>query len=111
MIRIAIAGLITFASINSAQAQTAPSPDALFERGKALVKENCTQCHAIEAKGKSSHAEAPPFRELLKRYPIDALEEGFADRIYSTHPDMPVFKVNPEQLDTILYYIASIQAD
>lgn len=108
---VATAALLALSPPNIVAAQTKPSPDQLFERGEALVSQNCARCHAIETIGKSTHAEAPPFRELLERYPIDALEEGFVDEIYSMHPDMPVFKVTSEQLRAILYYIASIQDD
>jgi len=108
---LTIATLVALLPSRAAEAQTFFTSEQLFQRGKALVDHNCARCHATEAKGESTHAEAPPFRELLKRYPIDALEEGFIDRIYSNHPDMPVFKVDREQLDAILHYIASIQSD
>jgi len=108
---VAIVFTITYLAPHRANAQTNPAPDPLLDRGTALVRHNCGRCHAIETSGDSPHSEAPPFRDLLKRYPIDALEEGFIDRIYSEHPDMPVFKVTPEQLDAILYYIEVIQSD
>jgi hypothetical protein len=57
----------------------------------------------------SRHAEAPPFRTLWERYPIDALEESFAVGIATGHPDMPEFTATPEQLAAILDYIASLQ--
>jgi len=109
--RILLLLVIHLTTFNAAIAQTTAAPDQVLERGKALVEHNCSQCHSIGAKGKSPHSEAPPFRELLKRYPINALEDGFVDTIYSNHPDMPVFKVKPDQLDAILYYIATIQRD
>lgn len=108
---LTIAGLIISISPNISAAQTEPTINHTLELGRKLVVENCARCHATEAEGKSAHAEAPMFRTLLKRYPIDALEEGFVDEIYSMHPDMPVFKVTQEQLDAILYYIESIQVD
>ncbi len=94
-----------------AAAQTTSTSDPLFDRGMALVSHNCGRCHAVKGDGASSHRQAPPFRNLLQRYPIDALEESFIDEIYSQHPDMPVFEVTPEQLDAILYYILVIQSD
>ena len=42
-------------------------------RGKALVTENCSRCHAIGKDGDSPHPEAPAFRTLASRYPIDSL--------------------------------------
>lgn len=106
-----VAFVISFMWVPLAAAQEKRPPDPLFDRGKALVSHNCGRCHAVESSGESPHSEAPPFRDLLQRYPIDALEESFMDEIYSQHPDMPVFKVTPDQLDAILYFIAVIQKD
>lgn len=77
--------------------------------GRRLVVDNCSQCHAVTLNDESNHAEAPPFRELSKYYPIEALEEAFAEGIESGHPDMPVFEVDIIQLQDIVAYIASIQ--
>ena len=77
--------------------------------GKGLVETNCAQCHGVSLKDKSKHEKAPVFRSLAKRYPIEALEEAFAEGIYSGHPDMPVFEATPEQVGAIVAYINSIQ--
>ena len=77
--------------------------------GKGLVETNCAQCHGVSLKDKSKHDKAPVFRSLAKRYPIEALEEAFAEGIYSGHPDMPVFTATPEQVSAIVAYISSIQ--
>lgn len=78
------------------------------ERGKALVELNCARCHAVGRTGESSHPSAPPFRTLSQRYPIDALEEAFAEGISTGHPDMPEFRATPEQINAILAYIDSL---
>ncbi len=77
--------------------------------GRRLVEANCASCHAIGLDDESAHREAPPFRNLSMFYPIDALEEAFAEGIETGHPDMPVFKVDITQLQDILAYIESIQ--
>lgn len=77
--------------------------------GKRLVEANCAKCHASEPGTKSAHADAPAFRGLFKRYPIDALEEAFADGIYTGHPDMPVFKMTNLQLNDVLAYLEQLQ--
>ena len=77
--------------------------------GRRLVTENCSSCHAVTLTDESAHPEAPPFRLISKRLPIEALEEAFAEGIESGHPDMPVFDVDIIQLQDIISYIASIQ--
>jgi len=77
--------------------------------GKRLVTQNCSPCHAIGFDDASPHREAPPFRDLSMFYPIEALEEAFAEGIESGHPDMPVFEVDILDLQDILAYIESIQ--
>ena len=80
------------------------------EDGKALVELNCSGCHAVGARDASPHEEAPEFRKLLQRYPIDALEEAFDSGLISSgHPDMPDFVARPDQVDAILDYFLSIQ--
>ncbi len=88
-------------------ADVAKADDAVT-RGKALVAQNCSGCHAIGPVGKSSHPQAPPFRTLSERYPIDALEETFIGSIDTGHPGMPVFDASQQQIDDIIAYIASV---
>jgi mono/diheme cytochrome c family protein len=78
-------------------------------RGKRLVEKNCSRCHAIGLDDESRFPAAPPFRNLSIYYPIDALEEAFAERIEAGHPSMPIFEVTVGQLDDILAYIATLQ--
>jgi mono/diheme cytochrome c family protein len=78
------------------------------ERGRALVVENCSGCHAIGAEGESPHPQAPPFRTLSERFPVDALKETFVTSIDTGHPGMPVFDASRQQIDDIVAYIASV---
>ena len=77
--------------------------------GRRLVIENCASCHSVTLTDESRHPDAPPFRLISKRLPIEALEEAFAEGIESGHPDMPVFETDIIQLQDIISYIASIQ--
>lgn len=86
------------------------SADPVVERGRGIAEMNCAGCHAISEADKSPHEEAPPFRELAQRYPLDALEEAFVEGIYTGHPDMPEFVASPEQIKALLAYMATIQA-
>ena len=87
----------------------AQGEDPAIAYGKALVEANCAVCHGIAAADESHHPDAPPFRELWERYPIDALEESFVEGIVVGHPDMPQFTATPEQIGAILDYIASLE--
>jgi cytochrome c len=78
-------------------------------KGEALVKENCARCHAIGKEGDSPHPDAPPFRTLSSKYPVEDLAESLAEGIVSGHPDMPIFAFSPTDVAAIIDYLNSIQ--
>jgi mono/diheme cytochrome c family protein len=82
--------------------------DSAASDGKALLEANCSRCHAIEAKGDSPLPQAPPMRDVYLKYPIDQLEEGFAEGMGSRHRDMPQIQFSPDQVAAILNYLGSI---
>ncbi len=82
--------------------------DTTASNGKAILEKNCGRCHAIEAKGKSPLPQAPPLREVYLKYPIDQLEEGFAEGMGSRHRDMPQIQFSDDQVAAILNYLGSI---
>lgn len=106
MIKTLIASFVVLSFIAFSNAA---HTDELIDYGKKIVETNCSSCHAIGADDNSAHQDAPAFRTLSKRYPIDALAEAFAEGIYAGHPDMPEFEASPEQIDAILAYLNSIQ--
>jgi cytochrome c len=82
---------------------------AAEKRGEALVSRYCSMCHATGRTGTSTHAEAPAFRTLGRKYPIASLEEALGEGIISGHPDMPEFKFPPGDVGAIVAYLTSIQ--
>ena len=74
-----------------------------------VCETNCSQCHAIGRVGESPIPEAPPFRTLHTRYPIEDLAEAFAEGITTGHPSMPQFQLDPAQINDLLAYLNSIQ--
>jgi hypothetical protein len=48
-------------------------------------------------------------RTLSQRYPVDQLEEAFAEGVLTGHPAMPEFRFSPTEVDALLAYIQSIQ--
>ena len=79
------------------------------QRGFTFAQTNCSQCHAIGRVGESPVPEAPPFRTLHTRYPIEDLAEAFAEGITTGHPSMPQFQLDPAQINDLIAYLNSIQ--
>lgn len=85
------------------------APDAkLVTQGQALLDKNCSRCHAIGATGDSSHAQAPPFRVVARKYPPASLAEALAEGIVSGHPDMPEFTFEPSEIEAIIAYLETL---
>jgi mono/diheme cytochrome c family protein len=81
----------------------------LEDKGEVLLKENCSRCHAVGKDGESPHKDAPPFRTLSKKYPVEDLAESLAEGIVSGHPEMPIFVFNAHDVEAIIQYLDSIQ--
>ena len=75
----------------------------------SLLTRNCARCHAIGRAGNSPRPDAPAFRTLGQRYPIEALEEALGEGIMSGHPDMPEFEFDADQVGAIIAFLESIQ--
>jgi cytochrome c len=101
--------LFSMLALISAGAALAQDKRALEGRGERLVTANCSRCHAVGRAGNSTHPEAPPFRTLGQRYPIEVLAEALAEGLSSGHPDMPEFRFEIDDVDAILAYLESIQ--
>jgi|CXWL01.1.fsa_nt_gi mono/diheme cytochrome c family protein len=91
------------------RSETALSATARPAEGQRLAEIHCARCHAIGAAGESRHPMAPPFRTLSRNYPVNALEEAFAEGILVGHRDMPEFLLEPSQIDDLVAYLNSIQ--
>jgi cytochrome c len=77
--------------------------------GLSLVTEKCGPCHAVGLNGSSPHPQAPPFRDVAKRYAPMLLTEALAEGITTGHPDMPEFVFLPPQIDDIIIYLESLR--
>ena len=78
-------------------------------RGQGLLQDNCGRCHAVGATDDSPRKDAPAFRTLGQRYPIESLEEALAEGMMSGHPDMPEFSFDADDVGAIIDYLKSIQ--
>lgn len=101
---------LPFAAIALVFSQCAPSGAASAgDMGRVLLEVNCARCHAIGRSGESPHPQAPPFRELSRRYPVSDLDEALVEGLSSGHRDMPEFVFTPEQASAIIQYLQGIQ--
>jgi len=80
-----------------------------IQRGRTFVETNCAMCHAVGRVGESPLSEAPAFRTLARRYPLEDLAEAFAEGIITGHPSMPEFQLDAAQINDVLAYLESIQ--
>ena len=106
---LAVAALLGATLTSAAISAALAAEKDLSDKGEVIVRENCSRCHAVGVEGASPNAEAPPFRTLSSKYPIENLAESLAEGIVSGHPEMPIFVFGPHDVDAILAYLESIQ--
>ncbi len=100
MIRLALAlGLVS----------AGPALADPIAEGARFAEENCARCHAVGTSDESPLPEAPAFRTLSQRYPVEQLAEALAEGIVTAHPDMPEFQLEPAQIEAFLAYLESVQ--
>lgn len=83
--------------------------DSAAQRGFTFAKANCAMCHAIGPVGDSPLPIAPQFRTLHESYPVETLEEAFAEGIVSGHPTMPQFRLDIAQITDLIAYLKSLE--
>lgn len=109
---VTVAGALLLLAAALARPQPAAAqPVSPVARGEALAQRLCASCHSIKPQGTSQHAQAPPFRELPKRYPVTHLAEALAEGIVVAHKDMPQFTLDPPEIDALLSFMQSLAPD
>jgi mono/diheme cytochrome c family protein len=88
-----------------------PTDPVSIATGLELAEIHCATCHAVGREGESPLKDAPRFRNLGKRYPLEDLEESLAEGIVTAHDGMPEFAFAPEDIDAFLGYLTSIQSN
>jgi mono/diheme cytochrome c family protein len=80
------------------------------EKGVALVRDTCSQCHAIR-KGQllSPNLRAPTFAELATTPGMTSA--ALTVTLTTPHAGMPMFILTPEQRQGIIAYILSLKSD
>lgn len=111
-LRVAAVAVILFAAAGAGavQAQETLAEAAQVERGKLIAKEACAACHAVGVDDASPNADAPAFRDLGQRYPVEDLAESLAEGIVTGHPDMPEVALEAQDVTSFIAYLKSIQS-
>lgn len=90
-----------------ALAAAQPAPAA---RGLALARRDCGMCHALDMASPSRNAQAPPFRDLHKRFVVKDLDAGRLTALIGRHKErMPRFRLTPSEAAALVAYIQSVQ--
>jgi mono/diheme cytochrome c family protein len=97
--------VLCFALAGELRAQMSPAE----QRGRTFALANCARCHAIDKVSPSPLAIAPPFRVLHQRYPVETLEEALGEGIVTGHPNMPEFKLAPDQVGDFIAYLKTLE--
>jgi mono/diheme cytochrome c family protein len=104
--------VLVFGLRSAADAQTAAPPDrhemSPARRGEAIANVLCVRCHALGMTGASPHPQAPPFRDVARRYPPEHLAEALAEGLAVGHKDMPVITMSPGEIDAFLDYLEGL---
>ena len=83
---------------------------AELDKGEAIAELVCSSCHAVGRDDIGPHADATPFRDISKSYPIDMLADSLSRGIVVDHPDMPPFSFAPDEVDALIEYMKRIQS-
>jgi len=87
----------------------AQAQDIAAARGRALAGVVCARCHAVRAIGASPMREAPPFRRLAGRFPIDDLADVLYEGVERRHPAMPDFRLAPADAADLTAYLRTLR--
>ncbi|MDB5437908.1 MAG: cytochrome [Caulobacteraceae bacterium] len=117
MHRTLIASLALLMLAGCVSLARAETPDVAY--GHRLAQSTCGACHAVGA-GASALEDAPPFRDLYKRYGPGGLEALLTEGMLAPdplpeegsiprHPRMPSFTFDVEQRKALIAFLHSLE--
>jgi cytochrome c len=106
------AAAVVVAVTTSVLAQPASGPSAggptPAAAGRRIVERDCAGCHAVGPQGASPLPQAPPFRDLHRKYDVEDLAESLAEGIVAGHPAMPERTYEPSDVAALIAYLKSL---
>lgn len=107
---VALAAMVSACAGQGASTQASGRlMDPAILRGKAFAEDNCASCHAVGRHGASPNPEAPAFRTLHQRYPVESLQEAFAEGVFTGHPVMPQFELDSDEVRDLIRYLDTLK--
>lgn len=104
-----------FAVFLTTSASLAAEEDAAakdhVDAGRGIAVSICGECHAVLPAGDSPFEPAPPFRNIVKQWPVESLAEALAEGIVVGHKAMPEFQFGPEALTDMLAYFTWLKKE
>ena len=79
------------------------------QRGVVIARTYCVNCHSIDKVSPSPLKDAPPFRDLHRKYPVEGLQEALAEGIVTGHPSMPEFRFDPGQIGDFIAFLNTLK--
>lgn len=105
----ALAWAVALTVVADARAATRQEENEAAARGRAVAESECAGCHAVGREDASPLAEAPAFRNLAARYPVEQLEEALAEGIVTGHAGMPEVAWEPERIAAFIAYLKNLR--
>ncbi len=78
-------------------------------RGRALLTEMCSSCHAVGTSGASPNPAAAAFRIISRRMELNDLYERVREGLSSGHRDMPTFRFSRADARAVRAYLRTIE--
>jgi len=93
----------------SAPGSSACADAESVRRGEAFARAKCSYCHSIDRVSRSPRRQAPAFRTLHTKYPVETLEDALAEGMSTGHPRMPEFRLDPGQVGDFIAFLKSLE--
>lgn len=101
-----VAPAFLFAAVAASPSDLPKAPD---EEGRDYARAYCSSCHAVGLTGSSPNPNAPTFRDVANRYPIEEMRQRIEDGFVEGHPKMPRFVLSPERADDLVAYLKTLR--